>query len=147
MATIDSMFELAIDLRDKGKLRDSINVLSKILTDYPNDKKNYVVHTILSGIYSDLREYDKYLINSKKASDLKPEYELASLCLYLAYTKLDRDEEAIEELIRYLKKYPAKLYKDTLEELLEGLEDGYMKKYEDEIKNLAKINGVEFNER
>ena len=61
---------------------------------------------------------------------------------YLAYVKLDRDEEAIEELIRYLKQYPARLYKDTLEELLQGLEEGYMINYKEEINRLAKINGV-----
>jgi hypothetical protein len=46
-------------------------------------------------------------------------------------------------LIRYLKIYPAKLYKDTLEELLEGLVKGYMTDYEDDIRNFARVNGVE----
>jgi hypothetical protein len=40
------MFELATELRDKGQLQDSINVLSKILDQYPVDKKTYVVHTV-----------------------------------------------------------------------------------------------------
>jgi tetratricopeptide (TPR) repeat protein len=147
MTTINNLFELGIELRDKGDLKDSINVFSKILNDYPNDKKRYVVYTVLGGIHSDLREYDKSLINFKSASDLNPKYELASLGQYLAYVKLDRDDEAIGELIRYLKIYPAKLYKDTLEELLEGLEKGYMTNYKDEIENLAKINEVKFLDR
>jgi tetratricopeptide (TPR) repeat protein len=143
MATIDSMFELAIELRDKGELRNSINVFSKILNDYPIDKKTHGVYLVLGGVHADLGENDKALINFKKATELNSKSELASLGLHVTLVKLDRDEDAIHELIRYLKTYPAKLYKDTLEELLEGLEKGYMTDYEDDIRNFARVNGVE----
>jgi tetratricopeptide (TPR) repeat protein len=142
MTTIDSMFELAIELRDKGELSDSVKVFSKILSDYPKDKKTHGIYSVLAGVHMDLREYDKALVNFKKATELNPKSELASLGLYVTYTKLDKDEEAIRELIRYLKSYPAKLYKDTLEELLEGLEKGCMIDYGDDIRNFARINGV-----
>ena len=82
------------------------------------------------------------LVNFKKATALNPKSELASLGLYLALTELNHHVEAINELTRYLKTCPADLYKDTLEELLEGLKKGYMTAYEDDIRNLAKLNGV-----
>jgi tetratricopeptide (TPR) repeat protein len=144
MTTIDSMFELGIELRDKGELRDSIKVFVKILNDYPNDNRIPGVYSVLAGVHLDLEEHEKALVNFKKATELNPKSELTSLGLYITYANLDRDEEAIGELIRYLRSYPAKLYKDTLEELLEGLKEGYMTNYEDEIKELAKINGVNF---
>ena len=122
MTTIDSMFELGIELRNKGELRDSINVFAKILSDYPRDKRTYGVLAVLAGVHADLGEYDQALINFKKATELNPKSELASLGLYVTLVELDRDKDAIHELIRYLKAYPADLYKDTLEELLEGLE-------------------------
>jgi tetratricopeptide (TPR) repeat protein len=143
MTTLDSMFELATELRDSGQLQDSINVLSKILDQYPVDKKTYVVYTVLGGVYRDLEENEKALLNFKQAIELNPKYELASLCLYVTLVKLDRDIEAIDEMTRYLSIYPANLYKDTLEELLEGLKDGYMTDYEESIRNFAKKNGVE----
>jgi tetratricopeptide (TPR) repeat protein len=143
MTTIDSMFELAIDLRDKGLLRDSINVFCKILDEYPLDKKTYGIYSLLGGVYADLQENDKALNNFKKATELNSGSELASLGMYVTLVKLNKGEEAIQELIRYLKSYPANLYKDTLEELLEGLEKGYMTNYQDDIRNLAKVNGVE----
>ncbi|MFN0202569.1 MAG: tetratricopeptide repeat protein [Bacteroidia bacterium] len=143
MTTIDRMFELAIELRDKGELRDSIKVFSKILTDYPNDKLKHRVHLVLAGVQFDLKEYDNALINFNNATEFDPTSELASLGLYITFVELDRCEEAISELIRYLKSYPAKLYKDTLEELLEGLEEGYMTDYEDDIRDFARVNGVE----
>ncbi len=143
MATIDKMFELGIELRDKGDLINSIGVFSKIIDDHPNDKEMGGVHLVLGGVHMDLKEYEKALVNLIKATDLNPKSELASLCLYVTYTKLERDVEAIEELISYLRQFPAKVYKDTLEELLEGLKEGYMTNFEDEINELAKINGVE----
>lgn len=143
MTTIDKLFELAIELRDKGNLKDSVGVFLKILDDYQDDEKIAVIYLVLGGVYSDLRDYNKSLDNFKKATDLNPKSELASLGLYVIYTKLHRDEEAICELIRYLREFPANLYKNTLEELLEGLEQGYMTNFKDEINELAKINGVE----
>jgi tetratricopeptide (TPR) repeat protein len=143
MTTIDSMFELAIELRDKGELRDSINVFSKILADYPIDEKTHGIYSVLGGVHADLGESDNALINYRKATELNPRSELASLGLYVTLVKLDRDEEAIHELTRYLKSYPANLYKDTLGELLEGLEKGFMTDYEDDIRNFAKVNGIE----
>ncbi len=70
MATIDSMFELAIDLRNKGELRDSIHVLLKVLTEYPIDKKAYGIYSVLGGVHSDLGENDQALIYFKNATEL-----------------------------------------------------------------------------
>src|SRR5688572_22242992 len=116
MTTIDNMFELGIELRNKGELRDSINVFSKILNDYPSDKRTHGVYSVVAGVHADLGEFDEALINFKKATELNPKSELASLGLYVTLVELERDEDAIHELIRYLKAYPADLYKDTLEE-------------------------------
>ncbi|MEJ7643738.1 MAG: tetratricopeptide repeat protein [Chryseolinea sp.] len=140
---IDKLFELGIELRDKGDLRDSVGVFSKIIDDYPNDEKISGVYLVLGGVYSDLKEHEKALVNFRMATDMNPKSELASLGLYITYVKLDRDEEAIRELIRYLRQFPANLYKDTLEELLEGLDQGYMTDFKVEINKLAKMNGVE----
>ena len=136
------MFGLAIELRNKGQYQDSINVLNKILDNFSDDSKIRGVYTVLAGIYRNLGENDKALTNFKKATELNPKSELASLGLYITFVELDRDVEAIHEMIRYLSSYPADLYKDTLSELLEGLEKGYMIDYEDDIKSLARINGI-----
>lgn len=72
---------------------------------------------------------------------LNPDSELASLGLYVTLASLDKDVDAIEEMKRFLKSHPAKLYKDTLEELLDGLTKGFMTNYKDDIITLAKSNG------
>jgi len=141
------MFELATELRDKGELRDSVGVLLRILDNYPTDKGIFGVHLVLGGVFSDLKEHEKAVDNFKKATDLNPKSEIASLGLYVTYTKLDRDEEAIGELKRYLRQFPADLYKDTLEELLADIEEGYLQKFKEDIKELAKRNGVVFRDK
>lgn len=142
MTTIESLFELAIELRNNGQLHDSINVFYKILNDYPVDKKTHGVYSVLAGVQLDLGENDNASINFKKAIELNPKSELASLGLYVTLVELEKDEEAIHEMIRYLKAFPADLYKVTLEELLEGLQKGYMTNYEDSIRHFAEVNGV-----
>ncbi len=145
MATNDSMFELAIELRDKGKLRDSIAVLFEILKTNLVDEKRYGVYTVLGGVYASLKEHENSFTNFKKATELNPKSELASLGVYVTLTELGKDKDAINELIRYLKSYPAILYKTTLEELLQGLDYGYMTNYEEYIRSLASVNGVEIS--
>jgi tetratricopeptide (TPR) repeat protein len=139
---MEKMFEEAIALRDNGELEKAIRVLLNIIDIYPNDSRTSGVYSVLGGVYSDLDDYLKSSLNFRKSTELNPNSELASLGLYLSYAKLNEGEEAIEELIRYLKKFPAKLYKVTLEELLHGLTEGYMINYKDDITALAKINGV-----
>ena len=143
MTSIEKMFESAIELRDKGELKASVKILSKILIDFPNDSRIAGIHGVLGGVYNDLNEHKKAFENFKKATLLSPQSELASLGLYISYVELDKDEEAMEELFRYLNCNPAILYKDALEELLDGLKKGYMIIYEKEIKDLARKNGVE----
>lgn len=78
----------------------------------------------------------------KKATELSPKLELASLCLYLSYVKSGRSNQGIEELKRYLDEYPARLYKDTLEELLQDLKNGHATAFKDTIVLLAEKNGI-----
>ena len=142
MTTIDSLFELATELRDKGEFEHATRVLSKILNDFPNDKNIYKVYSILGGVNNDLGQRENALKNFKKATELNPDSELASLGLYVTLASLDKDVDAIDELKRFLKSHPAKLYKDTLEELVDGLTKGFMTNYKDDITTLAKRNGL-----
>jgi tetratricopeptide (TPR) repeat protein len=139
---IDQLFETAIENRNNGALQEAVKGLLKIISTYSNDSKIYVVHAVLGGVYADLNEFTNSLASFKKAAELNPKSELASLGLYLSYVELDRDEDAIRELIRYLTHYPANLYKHTLVELLEGLKEGYMTNFESEISALALKNDV-----
>jgi tetratricopeptide (TPR) repeat protein len=96
----------------------------------------------LGGVYFNLNEFQSSKEYFEKASGLKPQSELASLGLYLSYIELENFEKAIEELKRFLDKYPAELYKTTLGELLEDMENGYALTFKETILPLAKRNGL-----
>ena len=142
MLEIDKMFEAAIALRDEGHLKEAVLGFLAIITKFPHDSKIGLVHTILGGVYLDLKDYHNSSLSFKNGTRLNPKSELASLGLYLSYVKLDRDKEAINELKRYLDEYPANMYKDTLEELLEDMKKGFATAYKKTIFHFAKKNGV-----
>lgn len=142
MPTIESLFELAIELRDSGNLDHSIGVLSKILDRYPGNESIYKVCVIRAGIYGEQGNHALALEDFKNATRLNPKSEIASLGLYISYAELAQYDDAIHELIRYLSSYPAELYKDTLEELVNDLEHGYMTAYREDILRLARQNGI-----
>lgn len=137
------MFEAAIAFRDHGRLDDAIRELLKIIASFSNHPKISGVYTVLGGIYMDMKDYASSLLNLRKAAELNPKSELASMCLYISYVKLGEYEEAIGELKRYLDDHPAKLYKDTLKELLEDIEMGYATAYQDTIRYFVRKNGME----
>src|SRR5258705_13696886 len=98
LTTIEEMFEGAINLRNNGKLENAIKKFLKIVAIHPNHPKIGGVYTTLAGVYSDLNDYNNSLVNFKKATELNPKSELASLGLYVSYAELGRGEEAIGEL-------------------------------------------------
>jgi tetratricopeptide (TPR) repeat protein len=141
MTTPIPNLDLALELIEKRNFKEAEAVLLNILD---HDTQNpHSVYIVLGNLYRDMGEKQKAMENFMKATRLQPKSELASLGLYIIYHELDRDMEAMEELFRYLKSYPADLFKDTLTELLEGLEHGFMTCYKKEIHEFASLNGVE----
>ena len=140
--TIDERFSRAIELRDEGKYNDSLLELLSLIKEYPNDKRIFAAHLVAGGIYDDLNDAASAMFYFSKATKLRPQSEMASLGLYLAYVGLDEAGMAIQEMKRYLDRYPADLYKTTLEELLGDLKDGYATNFEGTILMLAKKHGV-----
>jgi len=134
-------FKKAVKMRDNSKFAHSIAILEDLAkTSWASKDLNF--HLVSGGVYRSLNDHVQALKCFKKASILFPESELASLGLYLSYVKADKSEKAISELKRYLDKYPAKLYKDTLAELLDDFNSGYATNFKNTVLSLAKRNKV-----
>jgi tetratricopeptide (TPR) repeat protein len=142
MVTWDQMYGLAIELRNAGELRDAIGVLSTMLFNYPEERRMYGALTALGGIYAELDEHFKAMIYSKIATELNRKYEPASVLLYYSYIGTNRDEEAMEQMIRYLKVCPMKLYSVALVILLHQMQGGYMPTYKEKIEEVAAMHGI-----
>lgn len=140
--TIEEKFKLAIKFRNANKLQDAIKEFNEIIDNYPNHPKLSRVFTVLGGIYYNLDKHEDSLIYFKKAIELNPKSELASLSLYLSNVELGKSEKAIVELQRYLETCPADFHKTTLEELLGDLENGYAGNFKDIIIELSKKHNI-----
>jgi hypothetical protein len=99
-----------------------------------------VVYAVIAGIYKDKEDYQNARKYIAQAVALKPDYELASLGLYIALAELEEDGDAVMEMVRYLADNPAHLYLTTLQDLLDGLKEGYMADYQELIERLARRN-------
>ena len=139
---IENLFEIALSLRKGGNDTKAIAKCEEILREYPTHPKIIGVIIVLAGIHQKCKNFEKSLKYFKRGTELEPKSELASLGAYLSYANLNRYDEAICELKRYLDKYSANRYKITLEELLKDLENGYGLKYKDIILKLSEKHGV-----
>lgn len=140
--SVDSLFSEAIALRDKGLLDQAKNKLINILLIFPEHNALYKVHVVLAGILYDQDSPAEALKHFKKSLELKPDYELASLGIYLSYTELEEYDKAIRAMDEFLSEYPADLYKTTLEELIDDLKNGYARDHESVIIRQSRKHGV-----
>ncbi len=143
MTTDKKIFNRAVRLRDSDKYEESIECFLIFIEKFPTHPKLFIVYFVIAGIYLyNIIDYNKSLFYAKKSKKLKSDYEPTSLTIYLASIAIEEHEKGIKEMISFLKKYKADLYKDTIEELLEGLEEGYMTNYKEQILDMAKRNNV-----
>lgn len=140
---IEKLLELGIEFKNKELYQDSINILERVIVDYPNYNKTIGIMLLLAGNYFEIEEYSKSIQYAFKVLHKKPDNELANLLLYMAYFNIDEHEKSFMVLFTYLDKYEAKLFKDTLEELLDGLIDGYGKNHKDNIIFYSKKNNID----
>jgi len=140
--SIESRFQKAIQLRNAEEYNSSVHELEEILYFYPDHPKLGGILVVLAGVCQSLGDNKSALKYFQKASDLKPESEIASLGLYLTYIELGQSKEAILELKRYLSENEPNNYKTTIRELLEDLEMGYVGDFKEDILYLAKKHNI-----
>ncbi len=139
---MDEMFSNAIRLRNEERYDDAKALLREIIKAFPDHRNIATVHSVLAGILYDQNKAHQSLHHFKIATSLVPGSELASLGVYLSFIKIESYNEAIAELNRYLSKYKADMYLDTLEELIADLKNGYARDHESVIIRLAKKHNV-----
>lgn len=135
-------FKKAISIRDKGDLHGAILEFQQIVDLNPNHPKIGGILIVLAGVYQDVGDHNNAKLYFKKATEINPKSELASLGLYLSHIKLFEYEEAMSELERFLTQYPADRYRTTLSELIGDLEQGFAANFKEMILKLALKHNV-----
>jgi tetratricopeptide (TPR) repeat protein len=139
--TLKEILDAAIELNDNNSFQEAIAILEELSDRHlvgVDSKNSHIIYGHLGINYMDIGNNEKALEYFEQSLELKPEYEFSSLGKYIALHNLNKDDRAIAEMFRFLKKNRANLYIGTIEELLEGLKDGFMSTYEQEIRRLAK---------
>lgn len=139
---IADLYNKGLDRLEANAFEEAIQIFKEILNRSSSTKLQVNVYTLIGNAYYEIGDNEEAITSYKKAIILNPDFELASLGLYLAYVDQELSTDAIMEMDRFLKNNDAALYKTTILELLEGLENGYAKEFEHIIKRAAKKNNI-----
>jgi tetratricopeptide (TPR) repeat protein len=115
------MFDQALQLRDRGEFVEAIALLEQLVTHLTEPGRR--APTLLSHSHMQLGHIHRKLGNDlarehhfRRAIEIAPHLELASLGLFHALEALGCSEEAMHEMIRYLTLRDSPGYRELLSE-------------------------------
>ncbi|HEV3163785.1 MAG TPA: hypothetical protein VGZ22_07075 [Isosphaeraceae bacterium] len=97
MPTANELYDLAVDLRDKGDKEGAIGKLNDALGVDPNSS---IVHGMLAKLYADIAEADKAIAHAKKVVELEPDDTFSYTALSVIYQRCGKIPEAEEAKAR-----------------------------------------------
>jgi tetratricopeptide (TPR) repeat protein len=108
------MFERAVRLKDANNLPGAQEILEQLISEKP-DYEGY--HYYLAHLYWEQGLLEKATASFRRATELMPASERASLGLFHCLWELGRQEEALSEIERFLKIADCKDYRQILSEI------------------------------
>jgi tetratricopeptide (TPR) repeat protein len=115
MSDDELKFDEAIGLRDNNRYQESIEAFEALIRE-PGTQRFLVLHSHLQagGMLRNLFMYDVAERHARRAIELAPGNELASLLLFHVLASTARMLQALEEMVRYVSRRDSKLYRDLL---------------------------------
>ncbi len=135
---IEDKFKIGIELIDEMKLMEAKNIFKELIIENTSSEHWYKFNFMLGGIYQKLNSPIEAINSYNACLKVRPEMEIASLGKYICLVTLERYDDALEEIVSFLSKYPANDYLVTLEELNEDIRDGCL----NNGKNINKIKSL-----
>jgi tetratricopeptide (TPR) repeat protein len=117
------LFQQAIDAKQAGKFKRSVRIMEQVVAEYP---QYGVLWWYLGGGYlHDLKMPRKAIPAFRKAVQLNPKSERASLGLFHSLWNADRVGEALAEIKRFqtLSNWTCKEYLEIVDELADVVAD------------------------
>ena len=96
----DPQIDIALELREAGRLKESLSLLSSFVGDIP--KNDVRCLSIVGALFLEGKDYINAFVCYKKAVDSAPESDSASIGLFHSLWGLGREKEAFAELKRFL---------------------------------------------
>ncbi len=110
----DAKFNEAIALKNSNKLEESLKIFINLTHEYPEYFLSYV---FIGLLYWDLKKLNEATGSFKKAIELNPNSQKASIGYFHLLWEQGKQDEAINELKRFLNNNEAKEHRKILEEL------------------------------
>jgi tetratricopeptide (TPR) repeat protein len=110
--------DLAFELNQQGKNEESVAALSTIYKDIPADDIGSL--GIVGSLFREANELDKGLYCFQKAFEVDPNNPRVSLGLFHSLWRLERYDEALDELKRFLSVSESEEHNRVLSEMEEG---------------------------
>ncbi len=107
-------FANATLLRRNGDFDGAVATLQKLSQELP---QSVIIALTLGDTYCDLKQLEVALSYFSKAVFLKPSSEIASLALFHCLLKLDRSDDAFDEMRRFLTDNDSEEYKRLLDSI------------------------------
>ena len=95
MATVDQLYDEAIDLQQAGKMEEAVGKLEKLVVDEPNYA---LAHAALSVFYSKLGRQDEAVDHGRLVCELEPEDPFSHMAMSLICQRAGRIPEAEQAL-------------------------------------------------
>lgn len=113
-----ALFDEALRLRDTGEIAESMKRLEEIVDGFPKDHDERLIaaHSCaqLAGLHSDRGDQDACERWFRRALQIGPGFELASVGLFTTLWETERRIEALDELVRFLEKKDSPEYRRML---------------------------------
>jgi len=91
MPTANELYDLAVDLRDRGNKPGAVSKLEEAIH---LDSSFAIGHGMLAKLYADLAESDKAILHAKKVVELEPDDAFSYTALSVIYQRCGRIPEA-----------------------------------------------------
>lgn len=118
-AKIEPEFNRALEIWRNGDGQMAVQILERLDSEYPS--RPFILG-MLGAIYRSLGDHGRSLGYFQQAASLSPQSELASLGLFHSLWEAGRQEEALDEMRRFLSVASSEEYDLLIKESLEDLE-------------------------
>ena len=95
MATVDQLYDEAVNLQQAGDLEGAVATLESLIVDYPDFA---LAHAALGVFYGKLGRQDEAVEHSKRVCELDPEDPFSFMAMSLICQRAGRIPEAEEAL-------------------------------------------------
>lgn len=104
MATVDQLYDEAIDLQQAGKLDEAVGKLERLLVEHPDYA---LAHAALGVFYGKLGRQDEAIEHARRVCEFEPDDAFSFMALSMICQRAGRTAEAEQALSTAMEKQSA----------------------------------------